>query len=256
MVGPLPKSSKGHLYILTVTDCFSKWDEVVALKEVKKEIVVEFIKNYIIFHHGVPRYIITDNGKEFYNKVMDRLCLEYKFKQYNSSMYHEPANGLAEAFNKTLGKLLKKIVSCTKKDWRERLGEALCAYRTTYRTATRATPYSLVYGFEAVLPLECQVPSLRIAIQEGLSNEDNVRLCFEELEALDEKRLEAQQRLECYQARMTKAFNKKVRPHSFQVGDLVLAIRRPINLSRCMGNKFLSNWDGPYVIQEVYSNGA
>ena len=215
VVGPLPKSSKGHLYILAVTDYFSKWAEAIALKEVKKEIVVEFIKNYIIFRHGVPRYIITDNGKAFYNKAMDKLCMEYKFKQHNSSIYHAPANGLAEAFNKTLCNLLKKIVSRTKKDWHERLGEALCAYRTTHRTATGATPYSLVYGSEAVLPLECQVPSLRIAIQEGLSNEDNMRLRLEELEALDERRLEAQQRLECYQARMTKAFNKKVRPRSF-----------------------------------------
>jgi hypothetical protein len=72
---------------------------------------------------------------------------------------------------------------------------------------TQVTPYSLVYGVEVVLPLECQIPSLRIAIQEGLSNEDNVRLRLEELEALDEKRLEAQQRLECYQARLCRAFN-------------------------------------------------
>ena len=73
---------------------------------------------------------------------------------------------------------------------------------------------------------------------------------------MDEKRLEAQQRLECYQARMTRAFNKKVRPRSFQVDDLVLAIRRPIITSKRMGNKFVSKWDGPYVVQEVYTNGA
>ncbi|KAB5563763.1 hypothetical protein DKX38_003817 [Salix brachista] len=54
---------------------------------------------------------------------------------------------------------------------------------------------------------------------QGLSNEDNVRLRLEELEALDEKRLEAQQQLECYQARLCRAFNKKVRPRSFQEGD-------------------------------------
>ena len=142
------------------------------------------------------------------------------------------------------------------KDQHERIGEALWAYLTTYRTPTQTTPYSLVYGVEAVLPLEQQIPSLRIAIQEGLSYEDNVRLRLQELEALDEKRLEAQQHLECYQARLSRSFNKKVRPRSFQVGDLVLAIRRPIIMSRRMGNKFLSNWDGPYVVQEVYSNGA
>lgn len=114
----------------------------------------------------------------------------------------------------------------------------------------------MVYGVEAILPLERQIPSLRIAIQEGLTNEDNARLRLEELEALDEKRLEAQQRLECYQARLSKAFNKKVRPRSFQVGDLVLAVRRPIIITHRMGNKFLSKWDGPYVIQEAYTNGA
>ncbi|KAG5248512.1 Retrotransposon gag protein [Salix suchowensis] len=92
--------------------------------------------------------------------------------------------------------------------------------------------------------------------QEGLSNEDNVRLRLEELEALDDKRLEAQQRLECYQARLCRAFNKKVRPRSFQEGDLVLAVRRPIIMSKRMGSKFLSKWDGPYVVQEVYTNGA
>ncbi|KAB5516757.1 hypothetical protein DKX38_027405 [Salix brachista] len=91
---------------------------------------------------------------------------------------------------------------------------------------------------------------------QGLSNEDNVRLRLEELEALDEKHLEAQQRLECYQARLCRAFNKKVRPHSFQEGDLVLAVRRPIIMSKRMGSKFLSKWDDPYVVQEVYTNGS
>lgn len=106
-------------------------------------------------------------------------------------MYNALANGLVEAFNKTLCNILKKVVNRSKKDWHERIGEALWAYRTTFRTPTQATPYSLVYGVEAVLPLECQIPSLRMAIQEGLSNENNVRLRLEELEALDKKRLEA-----------------------------------------------------------------
>ena len=88
----------------------------------------------------------------------------------------------------------------------------------------QATLYSLVYGVEAVLPLERQIPSLQIAIQEGLTNEENARLRLKELEALDEKRLEAQQRLECYQARLSRAFNKRVQPRSFQVGDLVLVM--------------------------------
>ena len=96
--------------------------------------------------------------------------------------------------------LVKKVANRSKKDWPEKFGEALWAYRITFRKPTQATPYSLVYGVEVVLPLERQIPSLMITIQEGLSNKDNVRLRLEELEALDEKRLETQQCLECYQA--------------------------------------------------------
>ncbi|XP_060170887.1 uncharacterized protein LOC132601846 [Lycium barbarum] len=209
VVGPLPKSSGRHLYILAATDYFSKWVEAVSLKE-----------------------------------------------QRISSMYYVAANGLAEAFNKTLYNLLKKVVSKSKRDWHERMEEALLAYRTTYRTPTQATPYSLVYGVEIVLPLECQIPSFRLAIQEGLTDEENARMRLEELEALDEKRLEAQQSLEFYQAYLSRSFNKRVHPRCFQVGDQVLVVRRPIITSRRSGNKFSAKWDGPYVMQEVCSSGA
>ncbi|KAM2959948.1 hypothetical protein FF1_029703 [Malus domestica] len=257
VVGPItPKSFAGEAYILAATDYFSKWAEAIPLREVKKETVIRFIKEHIIHRYGVPRYIITDNGKQFSNRLVDELCEKYKFKQHKSSMYHAPANGLAEAFNKTLCNLLKKVIGRTKRDWHERIIEALWAYRTTHRTPTQATSYSLVYGVEAVLPLKSQIPSLRMAIQEGLTEKENAKLRLQELEALDERRLEAQQHLECYQARLSKAFNKKVRPRSFQTGNLVLALRRPIVTTHKTKSKFTSKWDGPYVIQEVYTNGA
>ncbi|CAM8989666.1 unnamed protein product [Rhodiola kirilowii] len=257
VVGPInPKASNGHTYILAATDYFSKWADAVTLREVKKENVVEFITKHIIYRHGVPQRIVTDNGKQFSNKLMTSLCEKFKFKQYKSSMYNAPANGLAEAFNKTLCNLLRKVVGKSKRDWHEKIGEALWAYRTTYKTPTQATPYALVYGVEAVLPLELQIPSMRIAIQEGLSSDENDKLRLAELEALDEKRLQAQQSLQCYQARLSRAFNKKVRPRSFQKGDLVLAVRRPIITSHKTGSKFKEKWDGPYVVQEAYTNGA
>src|ERR1051325_2764656 len=141
---------------------------------------------------------------------MDKLCEKFNFKQYKSSIYNAAANGLAEAFIKTLCNLLKKIVSKTKRDWQEKIGEALWAYRTTHQTPTGVTPYSLVFGVEAVLPLERELPSLRMAIQELLTTEENARLRLEELQALDEARLEAQQALECYQVRISKSFDKNV----------------------------------------------
>ena len=151
--------------------------------------MVDFIRTDIIYRYGVPRYITIDNGKPFINSMLTSLYEKFKFAQHKSSMYHAPANGLAEAFNKTLCNLLKNVVAKSKRDWHDRLGEALWAYRTTYKTPTQSTPFALVYGVEAVLPLELQIPSLRITIQEGLTEDENHKLCLAELEALDEKRL-------------------------------------------------------------------
>ncbi|XP_070056516.1 uncharacterized protein [Nicotiana tomentosiformis] len=121
-------------------------------------------------------------------RLMNKIFDLFGFKQRNSSMYNAAANGLAEAFNKTLCNLLKKVISKSKRDWNDRMEEALWAYRMTHRTPTQATPYSLVYEVEAIFPLERQIPSLRLVIQEGITDEENAQLRLANLEALDEKR--------------------------------------------------------------------
>ena len=70
-------------------------------------------------------------------------------------------NGAVEAANKNLKKIIAKTTE-TYRDWHEKLPFALHAYRTGIRTSTRATPYSLVYGIEVVLPIEVKIPSLRV----------------------------------------------------------------------------------------------
>jgi len=71
-----------------------------------------------------------------------------------------------------------------------------------------------------------------------MTKEDNDRLHFQELEALDENRLQAQQLIELYQARIFKAFNKKVKEKVFQKGDLVLVVRRPTVMTNKIKGKF------------------
>ena len=105
-------------------------------------------------------------------------------------MYSALANSLAEALKKILCSLLKKVVSESKRYLYENLGEVLWAYCMSYRMPTQLTPYALVYGVEVVLPLEIQIPLLRIAIQEGFHGNENDHLGLAEFEALDEKRLQ------------------------------------------------------------------
>jgi hypothetical protein len=100
----------------------------------------------------------------------------------------------------------------------------------------------LIHDVEIILPLK----SLRIIIQE-LFNKNNIYLRAKELRALDEKFLKSQQCLECYQARLYRAFNKKMQPHSFLVEDPILRLHQII-MSKRMSYKFLFKEDGSYMI--------
>jgi len=84
------------------------------------------------------------------------------------------------------------------------------------RTPICNMPFSLVYGCIAVIPLEIQMSSLRVALVTKIIEGDNDRLRLQELEALDEKRLQDQQYIELYQARISKPSTKRSRRESFR----------------------------------------
>jgi hypothetical protein len=254
IIGPIdPPASNGHRFILAFTDYFSKWAEAASFKDIKASTVTKFVKTHILCRFGTPRRIISDNGSAFKNSKIYALANKYKIDWKYSSIYYPKANGLAEAFNKTLINILKKTIGDNKRKWHEKLQEALWAYRITCRTPTQATPYALVYGVEAVLPLEIEIPSLRVALHYEASDKEKIRLRLEELDALDEKRLQAQQNLEMYRARMERAYNKLARVRRFRQGELVLAIPKPLRIS---GGKFKSRWEGPYVVEKAYEGGT
>jgi transposase InsO family protein len=129
---------------------------------------------------------------------MQKFIAKYNITWNYTTSYYRQANGLAEAFNKTLVKILKKTVTKNQRDWHDRIFEALWVYHVTVRTPTQVTPYSLVYGSKVVLPLEVQLPSLWVAVHEEITNNEQIRLRFQELDALEEGRLQAIQNLELY----------------------------------------------------------
>ena len=80
------------------------------------------------------------------------------------------------------------MVQDSKRDWDMKLTAALWAYRTTFKVTTRATPFSLVYGIEATLPIEFEVESLRVAIDSRLTDSQSLKSRLAVLESLDENR--------------------------------------------------------------------
>ena len=78
-----------------------------------------------------------------------------------------------------------KIVSESRTDWEMKLHSAIWAYRVAYKTAIGTTPFNMVYGLDAILPIEFLISTLRVAKQlEWTGHELSERI--EDIEKLDE----------------------------------------------------------------------
>ncbi|XP_031405692.1 uncharacterized protein LOC116214426 [Punica granatum] len=254
VIGPInPKASNGHMFILVAIDYFTKWIEAITLASVTANAVARFLKRDIIARYGVPETIITDNAKNLNNRIIDELCERFKIHHRNSTPYRPQMNGAVEAANKNIKRIIEKM-TVTYKDWHEMLPFALLAYRTSIRTSTGATPYSLVYGMEAILPIEVEIPSMRVLAESKLEEAEWAKQRYEQLNLIDEKRLTALCHGQCYQQRMARAFNARVCHREFRPGDLVL--RKVLHITPDSRGKFAYKYDGPFVVREVFSGGA
>ena len=91
----------------------------------------------------------------------------------------------------------------------------------------------------------------------GLITDDDYRISrLQELVLLDERRQVACDHLRAYQQRMSRSYNKKVKPRSFELGDLVLRENPKNQQKQTQKGKFEPNWLGPYIITAVYGSGA
>ncbi|XP_016206511.1 uncharacterized protein LOC107646883 [Arachis ipaensis] len=172
-----------------------------------------------------------------------------KVKQHFSSVEHPQSNGLAEAANKVLLQALRKKLDDAKGLWAELVPEILWGYNTSVHSTTKETPFCLVYGSDAMIPVEISQNSLRTQHE---AHDDSRRA---ELDLVKEVRTIAAIRQKALQQRIAQRHNKTVRPRSFNQGDLVLRKTETARKQPSHG-KLAATWDGPYRINKVIGKGA
>jgi transposase InsO family protein len=160
-----PSSTRGHCYIIVVVYYFTKWVEAMPTFKDDGETATLFLFNWIISRFNVPREIVTDHGSHFQNQMMTELTSNLGLQKEHSSPYYPQANGQVEAVNKTLKTILQRMINSAKSNWHLMLYSELWAYRMSIKTTTSFSPFQLIYGLEVVLPIECQIPSLKLAIK-------------------------------------------------------------------------------------------
>jgi hypothetical protein len=248
-VGPLSRTEKGNRYILVAIDYLTKWVEAKALREATAKETAKFLYEEIICRHGCPKTIISDKGSHFKNTMIEELCKKFEIRHKMSSPYHPQTNGLVERFNRTLCESLAKI-SEKEEQWDEHINEALFAYRINKQSTTKKTPFYLMYGREARLPLD-------YFEENGLtiSEEENIQIRKFDLLTLEEQQIQALENIKKSQSVQEKQYNEKIKEETqFRIGDKVL-LKESFKEKSWTG-KLSQNWKGPYYIHDVYGKGV
>ncbi|KAL0378571.1 UNVERIFIED_CONTAM: hypothetical protein Sradi_3162600 [Sesamum radiatum] len=121
---------------------------------------------------GIPRIWISDNDTKFQGKAITAWCKELKIQQNFTSVGNPQTNGPTKVTNRTILQHLKTRLEGAKSSWVEELPGVLWAYRTTPRTATGETPFCLVFGTEAIIPVEIGEETQRITKYESEKNQE------------------------------------------------------------------------------------
>jgi len=204
-MGPFPVSF-GFTYILLVVDYVSKWVEAKATTTNDAQVIVDFVRSHIFCRFGVPRAIVSDQGTHFCNRSMGVLLQKYGVVHKLSTPYDPQTNGQVEISNREIKRILEKIVQPNRKDWSNRLEDALWAHMTAYKAPIGMSPYRVVYGKPCHLPVEIEhraywaVKSCNFSLDQA-GEERKLQL-----NELDEIRLEAYQNSMFYKEK-TKRFH-------------------------------------------------
>ncbi|XP_026435976.1 uncharacterized protein LOC113333786 [Papaver somniferum] len=224
----------------------------VPLKDYARETIATFIKEYIICRFGRPMIIRADNANSFVNKDIIDLLRQYNVRLHTSNPYYPQGNGKAEASNKTLIRILSRTVEDHHREWNEQLFLVVWAYIISKRSSTGESPYSLVYGEDAIFPEEIAISSARVAMDSHTIPDEVGR--FSHLDTMKERRSREKWFAEAYRKRTANYYNQNVKERIFEVDDLVLKIAPHVQRNASAG-KFAANWEGFFRVRKVVESG-
>ena len=240
-VGPLPKSSQGNEYILTIACAFTRWVEAYPCKTATAAVVIDKLINEYIPRFSVPETIRSDRGSHFTAHVVQEVCKLLRIQYQLAPSYQPQAQGIVERQHATLASLLKKLCNEKQAKWQEHLNHALFAMRVSKNRTTKFSPFELVFGRSPGLPLDLAY-ALPIPKREDFSSHQ------EYARALHNKMSTAfnlaRQHIKAVVARQREQHFKPI--NSFNPGDKVWLFA-PIT-TQGIRRKFLYNWSGPWSV--------
>lgn len=211
--GPLPVTKLGNRYIAVAVDSLSKWPEAMPLPDKTAASTSRFMLD-VLSRHGCPSVVVTDNGREFegnFAQLLQRNSIEHM----HTSAYHPQANGLVERMNRTMMQSVERLVAAHQSDWDVCLPITLWGYRTSMHASTRLTPFLVLYGREARMPVDIlSAANTSMATPEAAADDEAslATLATARIDNLQQVHELALSNIERAQQRQAKAYKAAARP--------------------------------------------
>lgn len=246
IVGPLPKSTYGNIFILSVLDYFSKFCLFFPLRSANAKRICRLLEENVFLLFGVPRTLVCDNGKQFVSSEFRGLAKTYSIHISYTPLYHPQANAV-ERTHRVLKTMLSSYVKDNHRKWEEYLQKVACAIRTSQHEASKVTPFFVNFGREINLtggrrqnPADDDEP---VEIQPVMR-----------AEVLQRVYKDVRQRLDKAYQRSQRIYNLRRRDVSYNVNDRVWRKNYPVsNAARYYSAKLASKYVGPFVIRRRVS---
>lgn len=249
LVGPLPRSQSGFMYIAVFTENCSRWIEAVPIRTATAQNVIKAFRENVVLKFGPPEILLVDNGTQYTSNLFRDFCASHRIKlNYLPRFY--PRGNPTEAQNKTIKRTLAILAGLDHRSWADMLPYAVYAIRSSVSEATKFSPAKLMYGrelrpfYDIAPPTNHSdlVPFDPLSYNGQLSGEmDRVFKLVKK--AVERGRAQQQQRYNLRRADVT-----------FQVGELVYRENfQQSNAGNYVTAKFLPKRIGPFVIDKVHS---
>ena len=238
----LPCSRQGSNYVLVCVDYFSRFVILAPLKNKSANAVAHALVTHLFCPYTTPQVLLSDNGTEFKNEILQQICQQYHIKQTFVSVQHPASNGLVERANKKILDVLRHVVSQLNDSWQDWLPHVASSINGSINASTGKTPHYIIYGTEKRLPYDVLLQP-RVPVYSLEDYAKNQLRAFQIIHESVRRNLQAS-RVEMIQRQHTSAT-----PVTLQVNDIVYK-STPDRQS-----KLNAKFTGPYrVIERLQGN--
>ena len=158
LIGKLPTTSKGNKYALTVIDLFSNYLIVVPLQDKTAEAVINAYTLHIFTRFGASKFILSDNGKEFKNHILQEVCNKLNTEHKFSNAYYPKGNSRIENVHNFLKRSIAKYQDTySQLEWDDAIYLACYAFNISETCDNLNSPFFINHGKH---PLDPQLKML------------------------------------------------------------------------------------------------